>query len=317
MSHPKEPKALHVTKSQYEEILKDFFSCVSFEQSWDPDPFVEQSVRAQCLKHGLDQAKTHQLAKYGAAAAQWFYPKHPKDLQIAIGLFTAYFFTVDDLGEQMLDDVRNFRYAIMAREEQPPILKSFAELLSTFDKYYDTFSADKIFTGLIDFMGSCAMEFETLGKFAALESSPNFPRYFRYMTGLAEPYVYFIFHKAAFSSEELALFIQAVPDLMDFSADVNDLLSFYKESIVSNERNTAVFHQAAGGNKDVLEVLRELITRTKGYISRIHKTLAGSPTLLSYAEAYLRGFVGFHMSQSRYRLSELNIPALDAMKQII
>jgi hypothetical protein len=303
----------HVTKAQYEEILNHFLSSIPFQRTWSPDPSIEEIVRSHCLRHGFDTAKTYQIAKHGAAAAQWFYPKHPKEVQIAIGLFTAFFFTVDDFGDKILHEVRNFRRAIVARAEQPPVLQSFAELLPTFDQYYDAFSADKIFTGLIDFMGSCAMEFETSGKFKALDTSPNFPRYFRFKTGLAEPYVYFILCRAAFSHEELPLFVQAVPDLMDFSADVNDLLSFYKESIVSNERNNAVFHQADIGKGDIVSVLHKLVARAKVSVDRIRTTLAGNPALLSYTEAYLYGFIGFHVSQSRYRLYELDIPALKGM----
>lgn len=113
-------------------------------------------------------------------------------MQITIGLFTAFFFTIDDLRDTIVDELRNFRRAVVAREEQPPVLRSFADLLPAFDQYYDTFPANKIFTGIVDFMGSCAIEFESLGRFNALQTSPNFPRYFRFMAALVELYVYFI-----------------------------------------------------------------------------------------------------------------------------
>lgn len=119
------------------------------------------------------------------------------------------------------------------------------------------------------------------------------------------------FCKAAFSPDNLTLFVQAVPELMDFLADVNDLLSFYKESITSKERNNAVFHQAGIGKKGVVGVLQELIVRAKERIGRIRTTPAGNATIISYTEAYLHGFIGFHVSQSRYRLHELGIPALN------
>ena len=154
------------------------------------------------------------------------------------------------------------------------------------------------------------MEVESGARFQALKTSPKFPRYFRVMTGVAEAYTYFILCKDNLSADALELFVQAAPDIMDITDGLNDVLSFYKESILSTERSGYVYHRALAEQRGVCEALRGLVADVKGYIDNVRCTLQGDPMLLRLVDAYVQGTICFHVTQPRYRLSELNIPGL-------
>jgi trichodiene synthase TRI5 len=94
------------------------------------------------------------------------------------------------------------------------------------------------------------------------------------------------------------------------SPNQHDLLSFYKESIVSDDRNNYVYQEAMAQRISVHEVLRNLARQIMGYIENIKRTMSTNPDLSKFADEYIRGSIGFHMDASRYRLSELDIPEL-------
>ncbi|KAN0067520.1 Isoprenoid synthase domain containing protein [Elaphomyces granulatus] len=299
-----------VTKQEYEEILTEFFHVAPLPLVIHyRDPSIEETIIKTCLSHGLNRETTIKAAKTGAVTALWMYPLHKKEVQLAIGLFTAFCIEVEDLGDICVEEIRNFRENLLLGRPQLPLLQSCTALPSLFDQYYDRFSSDKITTGLINFMGSCVLEFERTD-FGALESSPKFPNYFRLMTGLAEPYTFFLLQKEFSTPDTFKLLIQAAPDIMDFTDHLNDLLSFYKESIVSDDRNNFVYQQAMAQRISVHEVLRNLARQIMGYIDNIKRTMSTNPDLSKFADEYIRGFIGFHMDASRYRLSELDIPEL-------
>jgi Trichodiene synthase (TRI5) len=300
-----------VTKQEYEDILIEFFRVAPLPSAiyYNLDPLIEETIIKCCLSHGLDKEMSIKAAKGGAAAACWFYPLHKKEVQLAIGLFSAFSIEVDDLGGNCVEEIRNFRKNMMLGKPQLPLLQSFAALPSLFDQHYDRFSVDKITTGLINFMGSCALEFER-ANFGALESSPKFPNYFRIMTGLPEAFTVFILQKDFFTPETFKLLLQAAPEIMDYTNHVNDLLSFYKESIISDERNNYIYQQAIAQRTSVHEVLWNLVREIMGYIDNINRTISTNPNLFRFVDAYIRGSIGFHIDVPRYRLSELDIPEL-------
>jgi hypothetical protein len=164
-----------VSKNECREILNEFFLGVSFETNYDPDPSLEEFLRDSCLSHGVTKETAIKLAKLGAALAKQYYPLHSPDLQRLIGLYTSYFFLVDDLGPGFLDDIRNFGRNATRGMPQNPFLQSFAALLPKLDQYYPGLCSSRFTTGLIHYMDFCALEIESTGKFHHLPTSKGIP----------------------------------------------------------------------------------------------------------------------------------------------
>ncbi|KAJ5472900.1 hypothetical protein N7530_006901 [Penicillium desertorum] len=300
-------------KQDYSNIVNHFLSKQPFTL-FSTDTAIEDTVLSRCLSHNIPEKNAQMLASHGTAAAKQFYPLHSAEIQKLIALYTAYFGAIDDLGEDFIEGLRKFGHDMLRNAVQTEILHDYADLLGEFGHFYCDFCSNKIVTGTISFIDACVMEFESAHNFQKLRTAPGFPDYFRAMTEVGEPYTYFILREDLVSKGNLELFIQAVPDIIFFTYSVNDLLSFYKESIVGDERGNFVHLRAVKDGVTVKDVLCSLSVEIQRYAQNIRSTVADDEKLFSVVDAYLRGYIGFHVSKYRYRLSELDIPILDAGK---
>lgn len=308
---PAEPQ---ISKFQYEKIVQGLMRDLDYNDVPPiPDRSMEKMVKDRCLAAGFDERYAGYLAEHGVAAAQCFYPLHDRETQALIGLFTALCFSIDDLCDKYLDEVRSFRQNIAMNRPQVPPLQALADVLVAMDQHFDRFSSDRISTGLMDFMGACAIEYESTGRFKFMHESQGFALYFRLMTGFALPYTYFLFPKELFipgsgtTAGSQEVFIQAVPDLLVVTGGINDLFFFYKESVVGEEENNYVHHLCLEQKVGIPSALQQLADDLKARIRKCRTILAAYPELLLVFDRYVQGQITFHVTQSRYRFAELNI----------
>lgn len=307
-------EAGEVTKTQFEEILTEFFRTTPIQAiSIDRDLSIESLLVEDCLTHGLDRERSIQAAKTACLITDLSYPLHSKEVKTVIARYTAYILEVDDMGDKFLDEVRSFRRDMLLGKLQSPVLCSCRALLSELDRHYDQFCSDKITTAMINYFAATVLEFEMDEEFTALKTSPKSPQYFRLMSGSAEPYAFFILCRDAFSPEAVMLLLQAAPDLMDFINYANDLISFYKESIISTERHNYAYQRAITEGTSVHDVLRSLSTEVMETIVNIKSVCSADPTLSKYMNAFIDGYLLFHLTARRYKISQLNIPTLNGI----
>lgn len=305
-----------ITTEHYKQCLTKFLDGVGFEcPSCRPDSAMEQEIAQNCHTlaeaQGLETKHMVKIAKLAVAGSFWLYPHHPRELQRLIAFYSAYFFVVDDMGQNFVEDVRRFRQNILYHKQQTPFLQAFAENLQEYDDHYGYFAADMIFKGLIDFMSAAVSEFDSKGHFDIRPTAPHFPDYFRLKTGIPEPYILFILSQSAFPEKHhLCDFIQVVPDLLQMSNGTNDLLSFYKESILATEKINYIHNYATSHGQSVKEAFDALSDRLVQHSKNIRSTLAHNPKLLEYAEAFIFGNIAFHFHLPRYHLLDLDIPGI-------
>lgn len=295
-----------ILKEEYREILCNFLYKNRFQTAKN-DGDIEKNILNHFLGYDeISEEKAKYLALHGAASAEHFYPLHDKEVQLAIGLYTAYLGAIDDLGLAFLHDLRQFRHDVFHGTPRIPLLRGYQKLCNDFGQYFTTFPTDKIAVGTINFVSSTVIELEA-HDFQRVSIAPNFPHYLRFMTGLVEAYAWFLLPKSVYSQERFDLFIQAVPDVMDYTNAVNDLFSFYKESILSNEMNNPIHLRGQQSSTPVKDVLQSLPSEIEVYSSRIKAIVSNDPVLLKTVDAYLEGYIGFHITQPRYRLKELGL----------
>lgn len=282
-----------------------------FQISPSEDGNLENFIFTKFLEQEMDERKAAILAKQGSLVARQFYPFQSQEVRRVTGVYAGYFFAIDDIcsGE---GDLQKFRRSLIEGLPQSKLFEGCAKLLRGLDTHYLEFFSDKVITGLINHMSSTALEHETTGKFLHLRKSPNFAQYFRSMTGNAEAFVYFIVPREICSgyNETMTQFIQAVPELIDFTNKVNDILSFYKESIVSSERNGYVYHRAQASQSTISECLSSLVDEILESIHNIEATLTSQPDLFKVVNGFIRGYIAFHVIEPRYRIGELAVPCL-------
>lgn len=295
------------SKEDYRDIICRFLSTKKFRIA-KSDPDIENTIFTQFNGYEeLGEAKARYLAVHGASSAEHFYPLHKKEVRQRVGFFTAFLGALDDQGPRFLDELRRFSQDMLHDTPQIPLLRDYKTLCAEFGDYYISFCADKIAVGVINFASSTALEHEK-HDFTSLPDTPNFPHYFRFMTGLVEAYTWFLLPEDIFSPARFDLFIQIVPDLMDYTNAVNDLLSFYKEYFVAGERSNLVCLRAKAEGCGLEKVLNSLCGESEVYAARIKAVASEDKELLQVVNAYLEGYIGFHVSQPRYYLRELSLP---------
>ncbi|KAJ5245806.1 hypothetical protein N7468_000789 [Penicillium chermesinum] len=300
-------RADEISKEDYRTIVCTFLSTHKFNVVKN-DPDVENAVFTQFLRYEeISEEKARYLAIIGASTAQHFYPYHKRETRQAIGIFTAFLGAVDDHGAQFLSGIQQFGQSIVGDTSQTSLLRDYKDLCSQFGNYYTPFCADRILVGTINFVSSTALENES-HDFAHLSKAPNFPHYFRSMTGLSEAFAWLLLAEEFCSSARFDLFIQIAPDLMDYTDGLNDLLSFYKEYFLATEETNPICLRAKAEGCDLKKVLHSLCTELERYADRMKEVVSEDPELLRLLDAYLQGSIGLHISQIRYRLHELSLP---------
>lgn len=89
---------------------------------------------------------------------------------------------------------------------------------------------------------------------------------------------------------------------------MNDILSFHKEELAHETENYVHLRALVTNRKDPLIVVNDLVEEAITSADGIGATLTGEAK-----EAWIRfkvGYITFHVSQERYRLSDLALPAL-------
>ncbi len=83
----------------------------------------------------------------------------------------------------------------------------------------------------------------------------------------------------------------------------SDILSFYKEE-VSGERGNYLHSRATVTQKDVNDVLKEVIREVVEAVERVRSVLNGDKEKEAW-DNFVMGYAAFHYATSRYRLAEI------------
>ena len=85
---------------------------------------------------------------------------------------------------------------------------------------------------------------------------------------------------------------------------VNDILSFYKEELAGEDDNYVHMRAGLSGN-GTIATLEEICEETLTEISNITATLSHDPEAAEVFDCYIRDYLRFHFSTTRYKLEEL------------
>ncbi|RDW81514.1 uncharacterized protein DSM5745_05071 [Aspergillus mulundensis] len=313
-----------ITKTEYEAILRDMLKTMGtgFSPQRPCAHLASQiSTHISPVTHNQDLAR--KVCKVGALVALYFYPTHGPAVQALIGTYTAFYLILDDEGESMLAQISQFRALLMnpSPSSAPAAIqmtmtapfKLLAWIFTEIDRVFAPPVANRLVAGVLSSLSSLEIELDRSTAFSGV-ASPLFAKYFRNMNGSSEAYVYFLLAENpedpqgdGVTGSRLKRFLQGVPELWNVTDEINDLMSFYKESIGGDERDTFVYHQARGAGVSIAEVLRGLareIPRRSGLIERIFED---DEQLLEMARGFSLGQIEFYLASERYRLAELRL----------
>lgn len=309
-----------VTKAQFETIARKLLQDISYKplttpQDIDLESFVlEQLLKVARIQH-LDLKKIPQIAKLSVQAVSLLYPWHEKTLQNLIAIFTGYFFIIDDCVQDLLPNLRAFRRNLLAGMSNGPVLDGWMKVLAQIVTYYGPLASDFMYSSTFEVITMVVFESEMEGNFHCGPHAPNFPGYLRSKIGILEPFAKFIFPEKVFPEATcLQYYLPATPDLLELNASMNDVLSFYKESIVSTERNNYVYNYSAARGLTVHKALEDIAASLVECIRRLRLLFSSNPEMLKVVNSYIDGYIAINWLP-RYRLSECDLPQMLTQSQ--
>ncbi|CAK5267583.1 unnamed protein product [Mycena citricolor] len=220
--------------------------------------------------------------------------------RILIAVYTACGIYLDDVYQHNTTGVSEFNQRFFEHVPQAdPVLDCFAQILLEIGDHFDRVVANIIVTSTLNAVTALTLEARTQGM-AISPSAIGYPTFSRVMSGASEAYSLFIFPR----SFVLPQFIQTLQQLMTFINNGNDILSFHKEESDGETVNRVSFlAQQSGKTKQT--VLVELVADAIQAHRNVLDALASTPAAQNVFQAFVAGYIGFHVSAGRYRLEEL------------
>jgi hypothetical protein len=186
------------------------------------------------------------------------------------------------------------------------VLQSFVEFLLELRTHLGSYGATQTLKATLEFMNGHVLEREHNGDLRVPLGAVEFPAYLRTVTGYGEPFAHFVFHQTRFpEGRYLQRYLACIPDLVSYINYTNDVTSFYKESIVGEERVNYICNVAKARGISHGEALRLVSRDVCETVKRIRLVVREEPELREVVEDFFRGYVLFHLNQPRYQMMEL------------
>jgi hypothetical protein len=262
--------------------------------------------------------RASKIARWVTMGTGMCYPYAPKQVRIAIVIYASYVMIIDDMGGEFIDALGTFQTRlVLGQQQEHPILQSLVDFHPTLKECFGPYACDMILKGTIEFISGCILELRYDGKLIPPQSAPNFPQYLRLKTGISEPHAHFVFPEPMYP-EGLCLqtYLPVMPDLVDFINYANDIMSFYKESVVSTEQFNFISNYSRVHNTAPLQVLPIICEKTIQCLHRIRETLSLSADsrMLETTEEFIQGYLAWYLNRPRYKLDDFDIYDSDGVK---
>ncbi|KAG8421886.1 hypothetical protein J3458_003722 [Metarhizium acridum] len=307
-------------KRQYADILRRYLRGISYQTlSCVYDPSIEKAVvrHFRTLNFSTDFVERIMPIIHASAwIATSTYSFTPPNVQEAIAIYTSLAIAIEDTSKEYTDDLESFQLRLFNRQPQPnQLLQAMVDFIDVLRGIYGPFACDMIAKSTAEFISICAFERKYGGTLRPSSSSPDFPYYLRLKTGVAEVYAFFAFPEVLYLEDAfLHVYIVAIPDIARYLNLGNDLLSFYKESIVSDERLNYIYNHSRASNSTPLQSIWSTHLALITCVQNIRKTLSTSPQTWRNIDQLINGYVMYHFGASRYKLSDLGIGEVDEVR---
>ncbi|KAF8557707.1 terpenoid synthase [Imleria badia] len=266
---------------------------------------VDEAIRRGYLMDGTPSVRTYLPGGVAYTTAACAHLPH-RPTQIWISLYTACIAYVDDAMEDFpLERTKIYRFNERFGRGQAHIngiLDALADLLHQVPYLgFQPVSSNLIVTSTLDFVTANILEHET--KTMQISSlAQQYATYHRTMAAAPEAFLF-----AAFPCGiPVKDYIQAMPEMMLFFNNTNDVLSFYKEEL-AGETTNRISILAACNKSSKLDALDALVKTTSDGFESAVEILSACPEARETFKKFAAGLIRFHISVGRYRLAELEL----------
>ncbi|RGP64952.1 longiborneol synthase [Fusarium sporotrichioides] len=234
---------------------------------------------------------------------------HDLEVKVFVAIYT-WLATICDDAERLdiVADVEMFQQRYVHGIDQPTtLLRAFASQLQLAYDLYHPLVANLIINSSLNLLTSTALVAREGIKQKCYHPSKGgnyFPWYIRERDGVGEAYAWFTFPKTQFPNLDIP--IEAIEDMTRFIAYVNDVLSFYKETL-GGETNNYINTTAAYEGIDSTATLHKTSQDAVNCARRIESVLAGKGKYEEAWRLHASGYIQMHNMRGRYRVWEVGI----------
>jgi hypothetical protein len=274
------------------------------------DVFTAENLPEKYIRH------IEKMLLYTTAATEMCYLIHSFEFKVFIGTYITLLLFIDDLCERDPDSMVPYLRTFVAKlgsnsdiSDQHPSLRHFQRLVTDdAPKFFGPIGCGMVMKSTVDYYLGCLLEAQFPDGVKCSSSCTRFPRFLRLKSGNSETFAHMIFPATEFPEDKyLEIYLPTIPDIIELTDMINDILSFYKESVIGTEKNTFFMVLAKANNMHPVDVLIQTGTR-QGQLARdVRQTLSKCPELLKAFNTYLNGYTMYHCTQKRYKLWELGV----------
>lgn len=269
----------------------------------------QSACMAEALKRGYPMTGVDAILKFlippGAEAAYLFYPhlrKSNYELLVLIGLYFALLFYLDDVFDHNFEAICEFNDRFTtAQPQKTKLLNDFATLILEMSRYYPSPSAGLVITMSMQFVTGILVEHATKEEMINRDAI-GFPAFLKTLVSANMVLCVFAFPP----STPVKDYIQALPEMVTFTNDFSDVLSFYKEDL-EGETFNRISHISRSRKTSKLEIHRVFGNDAADAYGRIMHILSSSPGGTETTKEFFFGALAIHASASRYRFKELGL----------
>ncbi|KAJ6500291.1 isoprenoid synthase domain-containing protein [Mycena vulgaris] len=293
-------------------IIKSLLNIVSYKSPHDfmsinssteaLEKAVGTEVQSWKVDDGQNGAVFTSISKKAVSVVEFFYYHHTFEVKLAFALYAWFFFYIDDgAGKPFLE---NFQQRdLMGYPQEDPPLQHFHQILGGLYKYWDPICANSMACAAFEFISGTVLEGrKEVSEMEVQPTASSWPKYLRAKSGMAPGFSCTAFPKN--THPDISTYIQVLPDIDDYLCLVNDILSFHKEEL-AGETMTYVQVRSKTTRKHPRQVLIEMVQEVGEIHARILATLRGHEEAFLAWTTLENGFIAWHLSIGRYKLSEL------------
>ncbi|CCX32288.1 isoprenoid synthase domain-containing protein [Pyronema domesticum] len=305
------------------DIVFDFMKMMDYEIEtpvYECPQALTDGVNNAIDAYGLDEKTKRGLLKAVVPAIcviHMPFRRYSIELKVFLTLYTALAIYIDNViavhPEIMVPELRKLpaRWGLGLAENnyKDPIIGIFMRhvTLET-PKHYGPYATGVIVKGSIDYLIGCLLEAELPKKMQVPKAAGRWTTFFRGKTGMGELYSHFLFPLEQFSEpEDVRYYIASIPDIAEIINKINDILSFYKESVVGDEDYNYVCLEARRTGQTPVEILRESCDEQVRLVKEIKEALSAHDLCHEAFSEFVVGYIMYHCTNSRYRLSEIGV----------
>ncbi|RJE22101.1 Trichodiene synthase TRI5 [Aspergillus sclerotialis] len=248
-------------------LIKQYLESVGFDRK---SPFIKDRelesavwIYFKSLNMGAKtEAAVRKALKLSVTTAHQIYTNLPFENRVFCAVQILYMFLVDDIAECFMDELRCFcQNFSLNNGHKHPLLANFDTHLRHLSRYYGPYCHSTIIKSLFDYVNGRIIEHEMEKTGFTFPSTARLmPMFLRTKVGAAELLISMMWPKAIFPEETYLMhYLPTVQELILFTDFSNDILSYYKEFVIRQEKGNFVANFAETHDMTHLDVLRKLV----------------------------------------------------------